>query len=65
MGNYNKILAFCQGMERNINNNFKEAVYNYRDTNLTYRNNHKQPKAWQQNLNDLNSYFTEMKSLNK
>jgi hypothetical protein len=65
LGNYNKILAFCQGMERNINNNFKEAVYNYRDTNLTYRNNHKQPKAWQQNLNDLNSYFTEMKSLNK
>ncbi len=64
-GNYNKILAFCQGLERNINNNFKEAVYNYRDTNLTYRNNHKQPKAWQQNLGDLNSYFSEMKSLNK
>lgn len=65
IGSYNKILAFCQGMERNINNNFKEAVYNYRDTNLTFRNNHKQPKAWASVLNDLNSYFSEIKSLNK
>ena len=64
-GNYNKILAFCQGMERNINNNFKEAIYNYRDTNLTYRNNHKQPKSWGNSVNDLNSYFSEIKALNK
>ena len=64
-GNYNKILAFCQGMERNINNNFKEAIYNYRDTNLTYRNNHKQPKSWGKTVNDLNSYFSDIKALNK
>ena len=64
-GNYNKILAFCQGMERNINNNFKEAIYNYRDTNLTYRNNHKQPKAWGKTVSDLNAYFSEIKAINK
>jgi len=63
-GNYNKVLAFCQGMERNINNNFKEAVFNYRDTNLTYRNNHKQPKAWGE-IPDLQGYFAEIKALNK
>ena len=28
-----------QDNKSNINNNFKEAVYNYRDTNLTFRNN--------------------------
>lgn len=64
-GNYNKILAFCQGVERNINSNFKEAIYNYRDTNLTYRNNHKQPKAWGKTVNDLTAYFSEIKALNK
>ena len=64
-GNYNKILAFCQGMERNINNNFKEAVFNYRDTNLTYRNNHKQPKAWGEKVADLQGYFAGIKALNK
>uniref|UniRef100_UPI00321653F1 hypothetical protein n=1 Tax=uncultured Draconibacterium sp. TaxID=1573823 RepID=UPI00321653F1 len=58
-GNYNKILAFCQGMERKINNRYKEAIFNYRDTNLTYRNNHKQPKAWGELVPDLKGYFVE------
>jgi hypothetical protein len=58
-GNYKKVLAFCQGMERKINNHFKEAIYNYRDTNLTYRNNHKQPKAWGELVPDLKRYFVE------
>jgi len=62
-GNYNKILAFCQGMERKINNHFKEAIFNYRDTNLTYRNNHKQPQAWGEIVPDLNGYFNENKNL--
>jgi hypothetical protein len=56
-GDYNKILAFCQGMERKINSHYKEAIFNYRDTNLTYRNNHKQPKSWGDLLPDLTGYF--------
>lgn len=64
-GNYNKVLAFCQGMERKINNHFKEAIYNYRDTNLTYRNNHKQPKSWGTLVPDLNGYFAKDIELNK
>ena len=64
-GNYNKILAFCQGMERKINNNYKEAIFNYRDTNLTYRNNHKQPKSWGELVPDLQGHFSEIKALNE
>ena len=56
-GNYDKIMAFCQGMERKINSNYKEVIYNYRDTNLTYRNNHKQPKSWGEILPDLEGHF--------
>lgn len=62
-GNYNKILAFCQGMERKINNNYKEAIFNYRDTNLTFRNNHKQPKSWGELVPDLQEHFAEVKTL--
>ncbi|WP_346856747.1 hypothetical protein [uncultured Draconibacterium sp.] len=61
-GNYKKVLAFCQGMERKINNHFKEAIFNYRDTNLTYRNNHRQPKAWGELVPDLKGYFVEKES---
>lgn len=64
-GNYNKVLAFCQGMERKINSHYKEAIYNYRDTNLTYRNNHKQPKSWGELLPDLNGYFAEVTKIRK
>jgi len=64
-GNYNKVLAFCQGMERKINSHYKEAIYNYRDTNLTYRNNHKQPKSWGELLPDLNGYFANISELSK
>jgi hypothetical protein len=60
-GNYKKVLAFCQGMERKINNHFKEALFNYRDTNLTFRNNHKQPRAWASEVTDLKSYFNTIK----
>jgi hypothetical protein len=56
-GNYSKVLAFCQGMERKINMRYKEALFNYRDTNLTFRNNHKQPEAWAEMVPDLNNYF--------
>lgn len=62
-GNYNKVLAFCQGMERKINNHYKEAIYNYRDTNLTFRNNHKQPKSWGEMVPNLQGYFTGIKEL--
>ncbi|QGY42466.1 hypothetical protein GM418_01990 [Maribellus comscasis] len=64
-GNYNKVLAFCQGMERKINSNFKEAIFNYRDTNLTFRNNHKQPKSWAETLGNLNGYFSDITELDK
>ncbi len=64
-GNYNKVLAFCQGMERKINNHYKEAIYNYRNTNLTYRNNHKQPKSWGALVPDLNGYFAKEQELSK
>lgn len=64
-GNFNKVLAFCKGMERKINNNYKEAIFNYRDTNLTYRNNHKQPKSWRELVPNLDSYFSEIKELNQ
>ena len=62
-GNYNKVLAFCQGMERKINNHYKEAIYNYRDTNLTFRNNHKQPRSWEEMVPNLQGYFTGLKEL--
>ena len=62
-GNYNRILAFCQGMERKINSNYKEAIFNYRDTNLTFRNNHKQPKSWGDIVPDLQGYFVKMGEL--
>ena len=64
-GNYNKILAFCEGMERKINSHYKEAIFNYRDTNLTFRNNHRQPKSWGELLPDLNGHFAQAKMLQK
>lgn len=64
-GNYNKVLAFCQGMERKINNHYKEAIYNYRDTNLTFRNNHKQPKSWGELLPNLQGYFADITEIHK
>jgi hypothetical protein len=64
-GNYNKVLAFCLGMERKINNHYKEAIYNYRNTNLTYRNNHMQPKSWGELVPNLDGYFIDMKEISK
>ena len=62
-GDYNKTLACLQGLERKLNNYFKEAVFHYRDTNLTYRNNHKQPSAWSQPVNNLKSYFDQLEEI--
>jgi len=64
-GNFNKILAFCQGIEREINNNYKEAIFNYRDTNLTFRNNHMQPKSWGELVPDLQDHFSVINALNE
>ncbi len=64
-GNFNKVLACYQGLERKINNYCKEAIYSYRDTNLTYRNNHKQPQSWSEPVPDLNGYFTGINELGK
>ncbi len=58
-GNFTKVLAFCQGMERKINNRYKEAIFNYRDTNLTFRNNHQQPRSWAELVPDLEGYFVD------
>ncbi len=62
-GDYNKTLACLQGLERKLNNYFKEAVFHYRDTNLTYRNNHKQPSSWSQPVNNLKSYFDQLEEI--
>jgi len=64
-GDYNKVLAYCQGMERKINSQFMEAIYNYRDTNLTFRNNHKQPKSWGNLIAKLDNHFSELKEISK
>ncbi|HKI89103.1 MAG TPA: hypothetical protein VKA38_08755 [Draconibacterium sp.] len=62
-GNFNKILACYKGLERKINNYCKEAIYSYRDTNLTYRNNHKQPEAWSELVPDLKGYFGQISEI--
>ncbi len=62
-GSYNKVLTICKGMERKINSNYQEAIYNYRDTNLMYRNNHKQPKSWSEIVPSLHNHFTDFKEL--
>lgn len=62
-GNFNKVLACYKGLERKINNYCKETIYSYRDTNLTYRNNHKQPEAWREQVPDLNVYFAQINEI--
>ncbi len=62
-GNFNKILTCYKGLERKINNYCKEAIYSYRDTNLTYRNNHKQPEAWAELVPDLTGYFNQINEI--
>ena len=62
-GNFNKILACYKGLERKINNYCKEAIYSYRDTNLTYRNNHKQPQSWSELVPDLKGYFNQINEI--
>ncbi len=62
-GNFNKILTCYKGLERKINNYCKEAIYSYRDTNLTYRNNHKQPEVWAELVPDLTGYFNQINKI--
>lgn len=62
-GSYNKILTICQGMERKINSHYQEAIYNYRDTNLMYRNNHKQPVSWSELVPTLQNHFSDLKEI--
>ncbi len=62
-GNFNKILTCYKGLERKINNYCKEAIYSYRDTNLTYRNNHKQPEVWAELVPDLTGYFNQINEI--
>jgi hypothetical protein len=64
-GNFKKVLTFCHGMERKINTNYKEAIFNYRDTNLTFRNNHKQPKSWGELVPDLQGHFSKKEEQNQ
>jgi hypothetical protein len=64
-GNFKKVLTFCHGMERKINTNYKEVIFNYRDTNLTFRNNHKQPKSWSELVPDLQGHFSKKEEQNQ
>jgi hypothetical protein len=56
-GEHDKMLNYSRGLERKINQYCKEAIHHYRDTNLTYRTNHAQPKAWKTELPDLTLRF--------
>ena len=62
---HDKVLVFLQGFEKKINNCFKDAVQLYRDRNMTYRNNHAQPKYWEQEVADLEFEFRQMKELSE
>ncbi len=64
-GNYDKVLACFQGLERRINNFCQEAIFHYRDTNLTFRNNHKQPNSWSEPVEGLVCYFHVFDELSK
>lgn len=62
---HNKVLVYLQGFEKKINNSFKDAVQLYRDKNMTFRNNHAQPKYWDQDVADLEFEFQRMKELSE
>lgn len=62
---YDKVLVYLQGCEKEINNCFKQAIQLYRDKNMTFRNNHAQPKYWGQDTNDLDFEFQKMKELSE
>ncbi|MBN1822018.1 MAG: hypothetical protein JXR31_13285 [Prolixibacteraceae bacterium] len=64
-GEYNKVLSCFQGLERKLNHFCKESIYHYRDTNLTFRNNHKQPQAWAKEVPELKCNFHKYNVLNK
>nr|WP_321411923.1 hypothetical protein [uncultured Allomuricauda sp.] len=50
---HDKALEYFIGFEQRVNASCKEAINKYRDTNLTYRNNHKQPRYWENDIQDL------------
>jgi hypothetical protein len=62
---HDKVLVYLQGFEKIINNCFKDAVQLYRDKNMTYRNNHAQPKYWDQDVADLDFEFRQIKELSE
>jgi hypothetical protein len=62
---HDKVLVFLQGFEKKINSSFKDAVQLYRDKNMTFRNNHAQPKYWEQEVGNLELEFHRMKELSE
>lgn len=62
-GEYDATLVDLQGLEKRINNCFKESVHKYRDLNMKHRNNHAQPAYWGQPIADLNFYFARLLEL--
>lgn len=53
VSNHDKALAYFIGLEQRVSSSCKESINAYRDTNLTHRNNHKQPKYWSDKIPDL------------
>jgi hypothetical protein len=62
---HDKVLVYLQGFEKKINNSFKDAVQLYRDRNMTFRNNHAQPRYWDQDITDLEFEFHHLKELSE
>jgi len=62
---HDKLLVYLQGFEKKINGCFKQAIQTYRDKNLTFRNNHAQPRSWQHEVTDLEFEFRNMKELSE
>jgi hypothetical protein len=62
-GEHDKMLNYSRGLERKIHQNCLEAIHHYRDTNLTFRTNHAQPKAWAHKLPDLSFRFSDYPEL--
>ncbi len=60
---HDKALEYFRGFEQRVVSSCKEAINAYRDTNLTYRNNHKQPKYWEDKIPNLElrvKYYKEL-----
>lgn len=60
---HDKALEYFVGLEKRISESCKEAINIYRDQNLTYRNNHKQPVYWQTPISELNFRINRYKEV--